>query len=298
MHKSHLMGAAGVACLVLATWAVAGAMMIAPQPIPLRVATAECVVLGTVTGIEDKLVKASRFVNDQEKGEYKIAVVKIAEGFGSAKGLTHIRVGFQPPPPPGDAGAPPGPRIRPGRIQPVQLHKDQEVLLFLSPNIDGTFHIAPAYFDVIVKNKENAQQFTKDLAEAKRSAKLLADPKAGLESKNADERFLTAAMLLTRFRTQKVFDGQPPKQEPIDAEQSKEILLALAGADWGKNPPPGGFMLNPQAVFFRLNLTEKDGWKQPKNFQQTPQAAKAWLKDNAEKYRIQRFVEPEKKADK
>jgi len=37
---------------------------------------------------------------------------------------------------------------------------------------------------------------------------------------------LTAVMLVTRYRAQRWYDGKPPKAEPIDAAQSKAILLA------------------------------------------------------------------------
>ena len=53
-------------------------------------------------------------------------------------------------------------------------------------------------------------------------------------------------------------------------------------------------------MFFRLGLTPKDGWTQPKDFNQTADEAKKWLKNNADKYRIERFVadKGEKKDDK
>ena len=57
--------------------------------------------------------------------------------------------------------------------------------------------------------------------------------------------------------------------------------------------------VQPQMVFFRLQLTEKDGWKPPQDFQQQAEEAKKWLKDNADKYRIPRFVNDAKeKKDK
>ena len=39
-----------------------------------------------------------------------------------------------------------------------------------------------------------------------------------------------------------------------------------------------------------LLLPVAAGWTQPKDFTQFPTEAKKWLKDNAGKYRIQRFV--------
>jgi hypothetical protein len=46
-----------------------------------------------------------------------------------------------------------------------------------------------------------------------------------------------------------------------------------------------------------LGLTPEDGWAPPQNFQEVSAAAKAWLKEHAGTYRIQRFV-AEKSAKK
>jgi hypothetical protein len=57
--------------------------------------------------------------------------------------------------------------------------------------------------------------------------------------------------------------------------------------------------MTPQTIFFQLGLTPKDGWTPPKDFKQLPDEAKKWLKDNADKYVIQRFVyEKKDKEDK
>src|SRR4051794_6877488 len=84
----------------------ARAIMIAPSPLAQRVVTADVVVVGTVTSLEPKTIRAARFPGDREKGEYRVAVVKVEEGLVGARGLTHVRVGFQLPPPP-----PPPPQV-------------------------------------------------------------------------------------------------------------------------------------------------------------------------------------------
>jgi hypothetical protein len=48
--------------------------------------------------------------------------------------------------------------------------------------------------------------------------------------------------------------------------------------------------MNPQGAFLRLGLTEKDGWTMSKDATAVNDAAKKWLKDNAETYRVQKFV--------
>ena len=123
------------------------------------------------------------------------------------------------------------------------------------------------------------------------TAKLLAKPMDGLKSKDADERLLTAALLIARYRTPKA--GQT-RTESIDADESKLILQTLADADWTARAPKVGFQMNPQNLFFRLGVTPKDGWNQPKDFKKLQEEAKKWLKDNADKYRISRYVDDQK----
>jgi hypothetical protein len=281
----------GIFALVLTTplWA----MVAAPSPIPDRVATADMVVVGKITSIEDKTVKASQYPGAPNKAEYKIAMIQIETLLKGPKGLTHVRLGFVPPPPP----PPPQPQPKPG--QPVLLVKPgnrfpqlnhtvgQEACFFLTKHAEGDFMIAPMYFSVVEKKSAN---FDKDIAVVKRCTKLLEDPKAGLQSKDADERLTTAALLLSSYRARK--NNNPnPKTEPIDAAESALILKAIAEGDWSKQ---FNFQeVSPQTVFNRLNLTAKDGWNPPqfKDYQKEfPAAAQKWLKENAQTYRIQKFV--------
>jgi len=289
---------AGLVCLAtLATTAPARALMVAPAPMPQRVVTADCVFVGKVTAVEDSTVEASPFPNNP-KVHYKVAVVKVTDAVTGTKGLTSIRVGFiapmeEPkvqPVDPKDGGV--RPVIRPIRRFPqVNLAAGQEALFFLKKHHDQDFYIAPMYYDVV--NKENNENFAKDLETLKKSAKLMEKPEAGLKSKNADERFLTAALLVMKYRTFNQVGGAP-KLEPIDAEQSKLILQALADADWSNRQDRT--QLSPQQTFFTLGLQPQDGWK-PVAFK-TPEeladAAKKWLKENAGTYRVQRFVAQEK----
>jgi hypothetical protein len=282
MKRTMWMGAMSLLCMALLTsWTSARAMMIAPAPLGQRVATADCVIVGKVTGFGDKTVTVN-------KVEYQIAIIKIESNILGAKDRKEIRVGFIPPPAT-PAPVPGRPVIR-RPFRGVTFALNQEACLFLTKHPQADFYTAPAYFSVINKGGN----FEKDVAEVKHCAKLLANPKAGLESKKKDERLLTAGILVAHYRTPR---GGKPKTEAIDAAQSKQILLVLAEADWAARPAgPGGFQMTPQTIFYRLGITDKDGWKAPKDFKQFPDAAKKWLTDNADKYRIQRFVR--EKTDK
>jgi hypothetical protein len=258
------------------------AMMIAPQPIPARVAAADVVVVGKVTAFEDKTVSATQFPGATEKVEFNIAIVKIADPVLNAKGLTNIKVGFYVPPMP----APGGPIRIGGRRPPVKLDVDQEGCLLLTKHHDADFYT----IDYVGVFDKKSQTYEKDLEQVKKAAKLLADPKAGLESKDANDRLTTAGMLIARYR-KFVPNG---KEEAIDATESKLILKTLADAEW---PKTVNFQdMSAQRAFGQLGLQPKDGWN-PQGVTDYTAASKAWLKDNADTYRIKRFV-TEKKDEK
>ncbi len=291
-------GLTGLACLAaLAIAAPLHAMMIAPQPVPLRVAQAEVVVGGKVTKIEDKTVTIA-------KAEYQIAVVKVEDPILNAKGIKEIRVGFMAPPAVPNPG---GPIIRPGR-RGITLVEDEELVLMLSKSGEGDIYFIQGPYGAV--KKANNAKYEEEVGEVKKAAKLLADPMASLKSKDADERLQTAAMLVERYRTQKPPYTNPPKQEPIDAAESKLILETLRDADWNPPAPKPGvavFMrITPQNSFFRLGLTKEDKWEFPvvqpgQPPVNVPELAQKWLKDNADTYRIKKFVadtKDEKKEEK
>lgn len=275
---------AGLALLSAA--AAAQAMMVAPPVIPLRVAPADAVVVGKVTGFADQSVAAVRYPGGTDTVNYQIAVVKVEEALFGAKDMKTIRVGFLPPPPP---GAPRGRGARPmiRRPLPPNLTLNQEACLFLLKHPAGDFYVLANYYDVL--NKKDNPAFEKEVGEARRCAKLLAEPKAGLRSANKGDRTLTAALLVARYRTPRWQAGKPPKEEPVDAAQSKAILQALADADWTVRDPRQA-QGSPQAMFNRLGLTKADGWAPPKEAGRWAEVAKQWLKGHADTYRIRRFV--------
>ena len=279
----------GITALAVAP-ALAMEMMIAPAPVPERVALAELVIIGKVTKIENKKVSLPVAPGSKEKQDYFVALVHIEEAIKGAKGLTDIKVGYLAPPE-APAGGPS--RIRPGIRRPqITLNEDQQALLFLKPHHSGEFHMLQAYFDVVDKK---SPEFEKEVETAKKCTKLLADPDKSLKAKTADDRLLTAAMLIAEYKTW--FGPEEAKQEPIDAERSKLILKALADAEWAVKPQPGprGNQLTPLNLFFRLGLTPDDKWNQPQDFNKTAEAAKTWLKENMDSYRIRRFVAKDRK---
>lgn len=285
--------AAGLAVLVAA--ATARAMVIAPQPAALRVAQADAVVVGRVVEIEknDLAVPSFPGAPPNAKVMYRIAVVQVADAIRGAKGMKTVRVGFIAPPKivPGGPGRPGGP-IRPGfrpGLRRVELQAGQTGLFYLTKHFQEPIYTATGIYDVTQRTSPN---FDKEVEEARTCAKLLDNPMEGLKSADKSKSFMTAALLIAQYRH---FRPGKTKTEPIDAEQSKLILKALANADWSTAPvrPGGARPLNPMMSFYQLGVTAKDGWQPPMrvtNPQEIPNAMRAWLREHADTYRIQQIL--------
>jgi hypothetical protein len=140
--------------------------------------------------------------------------------------------------------------------------------------------------------KENNPGFDALVGQYERWGRLLKSPLEGLQSKDPEERFLTAALLVTEHRTFRPgFHSQDQKTAAIDATQSKLILLALADADWSKVILDN--TVSVQSLFAQLGPTTQDGWNasighDAKGYEI---AVKKWLKDSAETFRIKAFVQ-------
>jgi hypothetical protein len=271
-------GLTGLAMLAAALVSQAGTLPADALPLPNRMGTADVVVLGKVTAIADKTVMAAPFPGAKNKIEYKIADVTINEvlktqpGSKVALGGTPVRLAF--------VVLPKGVAIRPA---PFQAQVGMEGVFFLTKHETG-FYLAPGGLNFLNKNN---QGFDKDLALLKRCAKIIKAPDTALKAKDAEERFLAAAMLLAKYRMRR---SSNDKTEPIKAEQSKLILKALASADW--TPSKDFTKLSPRMVLFKLPLTKKDGWEPPAGNDAKAFAAYAqkWLNDHADTYRIEKFV--------
>src|SRR5207249_1916717 len=127
--------------------------------------------------------------------------------------------------------------------------------------------------DVLDKSAPNYDTQVKEL---KQYAKIATDPVPALKSKDADERFKAAALLIYRYRTYRGVG----KTEEVSAEESKLILEALAGGTWNA-PARADGQVYALTLFLMLGATPEDGWTQPADFREVPDAAKAWLRTHA-----------------
>jgi hypothetical protein len=269
--------------MVLALGATALARAIAPPAITQRLAVADIVVMGRVNGVEDMDIEAV-LVPGATKQMARVAQVTVTEILQGPKDLKDIRVAFPAKP----AGA-----VK--SYPTVDLQTGREYLLLLRKDKDGKFYICQTLSDALERAAGNAN-FDKELTQVKRCLKLLADPAAALKSKDNEERLLTASLLIQKYRLN---NTGMDKQEPIDAELSKQILTVLKDTeDWGKFDQLT--RTTPQILFQQLGLQKDDGWTPPQpvtgDYQKTyTTAARAWLAENAGKYRIKRFVPTESK---
>jgi hypothetical protein len=279
--RSKVFKVAMVVALFAISIGVAHALMIMPPPGPARVVNSDVVFVGKVISIEPAEVDVKPFPDAKDTVKYKVAVVKVTEMIRGPKDVKSLRVGFQA------LQAFKGPKI--GGRGPVQLTVDQEGLFMISMHTDGKFYQAPNFGYFTPTAQKN---FEDEVKTAKRYVSIMANTKEALESKDADERLIAAAIVVTKYRTQKA--PFPNKEEPIAAAESRLILNAIASAKWG---PVKFGEPNPQQLFFQLGINQKDGWQSPKKItgpNDMRDAVQAWIKNNPD-YRVKRFVSAETK---
>ncbi len=240
------------------------ALRVAYKPPAQRALSADAVLVGKVVSVGQDLAELpSPYAGAEDKIRYKVATVKVTEGLIGVGRVTEVKVAFPPPPKPvQNPNQPPVGAIRPpvrGGLGAPELKEGQELVLFLTkhPSADA-YIIAPLNPPLDLKD----EQGRKDLATVKRIAALLADPLKGLKSDKADERAEAAAALVMKYRAFPELGGMV-EQVAIPAEESRLILQALAGGDWGNQFRPDSTGLSPIQAFYQLGLSEKDGWVQP-----------------------------------
>ena len=264
----------GLAGTALTANIVSAGVRIQPPAVPIRVANTEVAFVGRVTEIEPVDVEAKASPTATDTTKYHIAVVKVNQIVNGLKEEKTLRIAFLAD----------RPKIRPGIQFIAKLEVGQEGLFMLNKHHEGKFYQAPMYGYFI---SAELKTYEDDVKAAKLGATILSDPKTALQAKDADERFMAAAMQIGKYRKQLGFANQ--KEMPIDAEESKLILNAIAGAKWTattfRQP-------NPQQLFFQLGVGPADGWKTPMkaNADEMREAIQDWIKANAGTYRIKKFV--------
>ena len=277
--------------------------------VALGIAQSQVVVIGKVVAADSDyaLARPAGGAAGQKVG-WNTATVKIGEALVGAKGKTHVRVGWSPnggtglestinlQPAFGGGFAPAGLAARDdveiavGIVAP--LAEGQEVALLLNLHPEGDFYVQTPFVPPLVKGQGN---YDADLKQIRKVLKVTSDPVAALKAKDPAERAFAATTFVHKYRTPpQPVDGRPIRLEPVPAEESKLILKALAEMDWNKLDETGNAPL--QNAFWTLGLTDRDGWRQPTANPGndanaiTGEAAKKWLADHADTYKLQRYV--------
>lgn len=283
-------------------------LRVVAQPSPgTQAIQADVVVIGKIAEIEKDTVEAAPFkgANKDQRVAYKIAILKIDDAIIGGKGLTQFRVGFPAdapaatpqPVPPGGGARPPG-RILPGRTA-VALTVGQEGCFFLNPHHEADFYVM-TYGGPTDKKDEN---FTKKVDDIKKTAKIINDPVAALKSKELDDRFQAAYVMLLRYQMNR--SGKATSREPIPEDENKLILGVMAELPWQPtdmtltetNPVPRG-----RSTLWNMIQQDVVGFKQPVFPAQKAgdppidynkiwdEATTSYLKDNKEKIKIKGFL--------
>jgi hypothetical protein len=168
----------------------------------------------------------------------------------------------------------------------------QEGCFYAVKHCTEDFYVVPAggFHD------KNGKDFEKELALTRRGCKFLSEPNMALKAKERQDRVLTAYLLALRYTYGPIRLRGKNQAKPIDAEQSKLIMLALAEADWDR--PADQVEVSPRyAVNLIGEAARQSGVPLPKSFptntgdqKKDAAAMKQWLQDNAESYRIQQLV--------
>ena len=267
--KSMLLPAILMAAVAFAATANAG-VLVMPPPGAARIANADVVLVGKVTSIEPQDVVVGT-------AKYRIAVVQIDDAIkGTKEGVKSVRIGFNPI-------EKPKPNVFVTGGRPVQLQVGQGGLFLLKKNDKESFFEIGGIAGYYVNSDKN-DDFG-EVAAAKTAARASANPQTSLKH-GRDERFAAAAILVEKYAL-----PWPESSSGSDRRRGKQAhhegawrcrledagQLHVAAAERGQ-------------LFQRLSVTKADGFMPPAgaNFQE---AAQAWLRDNAEKYRIQRYVD-------
>ncbi len=264
-------------CSAVSAGTAAGAPIpAAPAPI-LRAMTAQVVVVGNVQSFEADTVEAEAYPGSP-KVAHRVALVKVSDALLGAKGLTHVKVGWVHVTPS------PNPRANRGT---VSLSDGFEGCLYLKKHPTADFYT----FDYMSQPLDaKAQQFEQEVAGAKKMLLAATDPVKALKAEKADDRFLAAAYLLTRYTTR---PAGKVEEVAVPAEEKALLLDALLAANWAAEPNGAPA---PANVVSRLTQ-DRPGAFRPKPFTGNGDynafmkaEFKAWAAGDGATYELKKFV--------
>jgi hypothetical protein len=259
-----------------------GTMVVTPGAnlLPARL---DMVIIGKVVEIdrETATVAPHKGARVDQAVTYKVATLKIEDPVFGAAGVTRVRVGFI------------------GDVPTDTLVQDMEGCFSLARHPTADFHVL---VNRPIQKKEEG--YAKALHRQKAIAAVVNDPVAALKAKDLDERFEAAAFLLQHYLIPRVSTAK----EPIPEEENKLILALLQELPW--SPPPGttgvrpdGRLVPHRGSLWNLINAGELGFKRPERPKRKPgdppvdfnalidEATSKFLKENADKIKLKRFVQ-------
>jgi hypothetical protein len=260
MSTPRLLAGAVPAVLLLLVGAASAPACGFPTPRPADLIMADVVVVGRVESIEEKPVVVPKALNE-EPDSFKVVTVSVTQGIKGADGLKKVKVGLKP-------------------FQ--HLGGKDEAVFFLVRHPTQPFFVTAS--DEPPMLRVFTPRFNERIKKFELWARLLADPVVGLNSDKADERLLTAELLLARHVAIKN-SGRP--SGVIDPKLSRHALLILADADW-KGGSWEDYELRPEFLFDQVRRNDKGEWQGPPLpvNDKDHTAARAWLRENAATVRL------------
>jgi hypothetical protein len=276
--------------------------------------SSKLVVAGTVS-VGKETVDLAQYPQAPVKTTYRVATIKVTDTLVGDKAETvKVLIGPSDPAQPSFdpfPGQPPIPYTTP-MPNSIQLIDGQEGVFFLMSHPTAAGQFMPQYGHPPLNPLDST--YKDDLAAVKQVAATYADPIKALKAEKADDRLRAAAALLLRYRQPpQQWDGKPPVEKAIPAEETTLILKAILDADWEKWDKPQendlhDYTLNPTTLVGQMGLYT--GAPGKANFPQVNpkpghgfsaaygEAFKQWMDGNGKGYEIKRFVHPGEKTEK
>lgn len=268
-----------VAVLALTTASIKACGYGGPRVRPLsNFVNTDHIVMGRVLGWEGRTRKIALQPKATQKQEMLIAVVKVEEAIKQDVALTHLRVAVLP-------------------AQVSTLATNRPIAFFLNRHFkEPVFVMLRTLGRWTLANKPKPEKgWTKiqqdEMKTYRKLGKLAQNVEQSLTTGSLQDRLLTSALVLTEATVSERYlrEGRG-KRTVMDPDISRQVLLNLADAQWGK-PIPGltaMFGANPESLFWSLRPSKENGWttRKFKSQQEYWKAAREWCHQNADTFRI------------
>jgi hypothetical protein len=267
MRRGALALLAGLALLTAARPAAACGYGL-PSPVAMLIRS-DVALVGKVTAVEEKPVTAFAHPRTDVTVDYKIAVLEVVRALKGGDGATHVKVGLLP-------------------HQTVAV--GQVSCFFLIEHNSAPFFVYSDRYDYPQAAARADDTEMKRLVERlARYGRLLERPDDGLKSRDAEERYLTAVLLLTQHNVAARSGrrgAQPMPPVNFSDDRLARLMVAVTEGDWGK--PFEDFDMSPWSVMGVLRAGPADGWVPDgkADAKQLEAQTKKWLREHAGAFRM------------